>query len=161
MDINIKELTPLLISIFNAIIAAYVLLYRNKREGRKLEVDSESELIERTLKSAGLSNQMLIERIDELKNDLEEEREARRLELEQERADRDAAIATEREARKKEVERLRTKLNDSERENRDLRKWSAQLVKQIVEDAKLVPVPFIPSPPDDSDPNIIPIKDKK
>ncbi len=157
---NTSELVALFISVFNALIAAYVLLYKSKREGRKLEVDSESELIERTLKSAELSNQMLIERIEELKKELEEEKEARKAEFEQERAERDAAIAAEREARKKEVDRLRIKLNDSERENRDLRKWSAQLVRQLVEDAKLVPVPYIPSPPEDSEPKIPVVKDK-
>jgi hypothetical protein len=73
---------------------------------------------------------MLVQRIEELKQD----------------------IASERAARKQDAEYFRRRIKDIEKESRDNRLWAARLAKQVIEAGK-TPVPFISSL-NDTDPLI-------
>lgn len=132
----------------NTLAVIYILLYKGKREGRQIEIASQSEIVEaaeRNLKSAEISNQMLIDRINDLKSELDAERDARQ-----------AEVQAEREARQKEVEYLRRRLAEYDREVRDLKNWAAQLMKQVLEAGK-IPAAYLPSL-EDSDPALRPVR---
>lgn len=116
---------------------------RLKPEVKKMETDADLDILE----GAAKSQQMLIDRINDLQSQLNLEREARKADLQQERAARQAELETERAARTKSEEYLRRRIREAEREARDYRQWAAKLVKQVVEAGK-VPAAFIPSSED-------------
>ena len=104
-----------------------------RKETEKIESEEDNEVAETskvTIEGAKISTEMLMQRIEELKDDLEKEKIAR----------------------KEDTAYLRRRLRDSERESRDYRAWAAGLVKQVIL-AGQIPVPFIPST-GDSDPTI-------
>lgn len=140
---TLREIAELLVIIATA-GNTFWLTYKAWKELRpgikKIEVDIdktdaevESELAnaaETTAKGATVSSQLLMERIKELREDLENEKKARR---------EDAAY-------------FRRRFREAEREARDWRNYAARLAKQVIE-LKGVPTPFTPSP-NDSDPSI-------
>lgn len=153
---TIETVITLILSLINGLSIVYFAWKKNKPEVKKLEVESESEIVEaaeRNLESAKISNQMLIDRINELKKDLEDEKQTRRDELEAQRISMQSKIDAETEARRKESEYLRRRLKEAEREARDYRSWAANLAKQVVR-AGQIPTPFIPSSLEDSDPSL-------
>lgn len=98
---------------------------KNKPEVKKLELEGDSELVEAAnanLAGAQISGQMLLSRINELKEDLEFEKRAR----------------------KSDAEYLRRRLMEAEHEARDYRLWASKLAKQVI-GAGLIPEPFISS----------------
>lgn len=88
------------------------------------EVESElSHAAQVTAEGATVSGKLLMDRIRELREDLENEKKARR---------EDAAY-------------FRRRFREAEKEARDYRLWAAQLAKQVIEAGK-IPVPFSASP---------------
>ncbi len=155
-----SETLTRLISVLGAtisiVLTAFVALKKWKPEVKKMDAETDSEIVEAAnlnLDGAKKINQMLTDGINQLKSDLEEERKARRTELQQERDTRKSEMDAEREARRKETEYLRKRIRDAEREARDYRAWAAQLVRQVVEAGK-IPIAFLPSVSDESEPNI-------
>jgi len=101
---------------------------KTETETEKTEAEIESEFAqaaETTAKGATVSSQLLMDRIKELREDLENEKKARR---------EDAAY-------------FRRRFREAEREARDYRLWAAKLVKQVVEAGK-IPAEFVMSPSD-------------
>lgn len=143
----------------NTAMIIYAAWKKLKPEVKKMDAEVDSEIVEAAelnLKGAQVSTTMLLERIADLKMELETERRLRKEELAAERAAREADLEAERAARKKEGEYLRRRFKEAEREARDYRQWAAKLAKQVVESGK-VPAPFIPSP-DDSETGISAIR---
>lgn len=124
----------------NAAFLIYAAWRKLKPEVKKLETEVDLDVLE----GAARSQQMLIDRINDLQSQLNLEREARKADLQQERDARKAELETERAARTKSEEYLRRRIREAEREARDYRQWAAKLVKQVVEAGK-VPAAFIPS----------------
>jgi len=96
-----------------------------KPEVKKIENEGDSEIVDAAnlnLEGAKISAQMLLDRINELKGELDAERKVR----------------------KEDAEYFRRRIKDLDRESRDYRSWAAKLVKQVVEAGK-IPAPFIPS----------------
>lgn len=135
---NITELITILVTAANTLGILYIALKKWKPEVKKLEAEGEkteaevdSEIVQAAnvnLAGAEISSKMLIQRIAELREDLENEKKARR---------DDAAY-------------FRRRFREAEREARDYRNWAAQLAKQVIELGK-TPIPFSPSPLDDSE----------
>lgn len=125
---NINELVLLLGGIagtLNIIWVVYSSLKKLKPEIKKLEADEDRELVEAAninVEGARISGQILLDRINEIKGDLEKEKAAR----------------------KEDAEYCKRRIKELERESRDYRSWAAKLVKQVVEAGK-IPVPFVPS----------------
>ena len=150
---TLNELAGIITSIvaaLNTLAIAYMVLYKGKREAAKTEVEADNEFIEGAERSAKLSEDLLTQRIKDLKEELEALKVNSKAELQAEREARGKEIEAEREARRKEGEYLRKRLREAEREGRDLRRWAAALVKQVVEAGK-EPARFIPSLSEDSD----------
>ncbi len=159
-----------LISLINAAFLIYFAAKRNKPEVKKLEGEAESELQEATnlnLEGAKISAQMLLDRINELKGELETERSLRKEGMAlAEKSHNDSmeamkkvnseAIMSLEKARKEDREYFRRRIRDLERDIRDYRNWAAKLNKQVVEAGK-IPVPFIPSAAE-SDPSLTSIR---
>lgn len=100
-------------------------------ETEKLDVEVDSEIVSAAhinLEGAEISTNLLMQRIRELREDLENEKKARR----------------------DDAEYFRRRFREAEREARDYRQWAARLAKQVI-DAGIVPVAFIPSSDTDSD----------
>lgn len=100
-------------------------LKKIEADTEKTDAEVESELAsaaETTAKGATVSSQLLMERIRELREDLENEKKARR---------EDAAY-------------FRRRFREAEKESRDYRNWAAQLAQQVI---KLggIPTTFTPS----------------
>jgi hypothetical protein len=135
-ELSTTEITALITAIaaaINVLAIAYQAWRRSKPEVKKLEAEGESELQEAVnvnLEGAKISSAMLVQRIEELKQD----------------------IASERAARKQDAEYFRRRIKDIEKESRDNRLWAARLAKQVIEAGK-TPVPFISSL-NDTDPLI-------
>lgn len=128
---NLNEIVALLVTLANALSIIYFSWKRNKPEVKKLEAESDSEVVEaaeRSLKGAEISGNMLIQRINELKSELDDEKKAR----------------------KTDAEYFRRRIKEIDREARDYRLWAAKLAKQVIEAGK-VPVAFVPSM-NDTDP---------
>jgi predicted RNase H-like nuclease (RuvC/YqgF family) len=159
--VEINELLTIITGILVAINSWQVILAAYKKlkpEVKKMEGEAESELQEATnlnLEGAKISGLILLDRINELKIDLAAEKQMRREGMEQAEIRRKEEITrleadyNERfnkveKARKEDVAYFRRRIKDLEREARDYRSWAAKLNKQIV-DAKLIPVPFIPT----------------
>jgi uncharacterized protein YoxC len=110
-----------------------------KPEIKKLETETESEAVETSnlsLEGAKTSATILLDRINELKKDLEDEKKARKEEisrLTQQRAD--------------DAEYFGRRIKELAKESSDYRLWAAQLAKQVIEAGK-IPVPFVPSTSD-------------
>lgn len=114
-------------------VTSWLALKKGKPEVKKLELEGESEIVDAAhlnLESAQLSTRMLMDRIEELKRDIDAEKKARQ---------EDRLYFTRR-------------VKEIDREARDLRNWAAKLAKQVIEAGK-VPAPFISSS-EDSDPLI-------
>lgn len=142
-----------IVGILNAAMLVYAGWKRLKPEVKKLENETEmqeAEVARLNLQSAEISTQMLINRINELKTELEAERSARKRELAEQKEAMQTKLDAETEARRKESEYLRRRIKEAEREARDYRLWAAKLVKQVVESNK-IPVPFVPISLEDSD----------
>ena len=163
--LDVTTLVNILIGLLNAAFLLYAGLKKLKPEVKKLETEGDSDIVdmaveaaERNLAGAKISNEMLVQRIDDLKIEVETERRLRKEELEAERQARALELQAERDARKKEGEYLRRRIRDAEREARDYRSWAAKLVKQIV-DAGKIPATFVPSSMEDSEQGIPTIRD--
>lgn len=120
-----SAIVGLLITAANAGWIIYSSYKKNKPEVKKLEHEADSEMAEATgviLEGTKLSGEILMARILELKNDLENEKRIRR----------------------EESEYLRRRLRETERESRDYRVWAAKLAKQVIE-AGQIPATFVPS----------------
>jgi len=125
MEVDWKEIVTTLIAIANTAWIIWSSYKKNKPEVKKLELETDSELVEAAnanLEGAKISGEMLLSRINELKADLESEKQLR----------------------KADAEYFRRRLTESEREARDYRVWAAKLAKQVIE-AGRIPAAFIPS----------------
>jgi hypothetical protein len=156
-----NEIATLITTIITAVNTAAIVYFawmRNKPEIKKLDAEGDSEFAEATnlnLEGAKISAQMLLDRINELKGELDTEKKLRKEELAYSEGRRKEELANleseysekfdrmER-ARRDDVEYFRRRIKDLERESRDYRSWAAKLSKQVV-DAKLIPVPFVPT----------------
>lgn len=142
-----------IVGVINTVMLIYAGWKRLKPEVKKLENETEmqeAEVARLNLQSAEISTQMLINRINELKTELEAERSARKRELAEQKESMQTKLDAEIEARRKEGVYLRRRIKEAEREARDYRLWAAKLVKQVVESNK-IPVPFVPISLEDSD----------
>lgn len=120
---------------------------KNKPEVKKLDAEVESEFAEATninLEGAKISAQILLDRINELKGELDTEKKRRREEIASLESHYSGRLERMERVRKDDVEYFRRRIKDLEREARDYRSWAAKLSKQVV-DAKLIPVPFVPT----------------
>ena len=160
MESNILAWLSGLLAIINACILAYAAWKKLKPEIKKMDSETDLDVLE----GAAKSQQMLIDRINDLQMQLTAERDVRQSELQQERnarladlkAEKEARLAelkAEKEARRKESDYLRRRIKEAEREARDYRLWAAKLVKQVVESGK-IPAAFIPSLAEDTDTGI-------
>lgn len=134
-------------TLLNTLGILYFSFRKNKKEVKRLDAEAESEIVDAAnlnLEGARVSVQILLDRINELKE--ENEREAAELKeaLEMEKNTRIKELAQERKAREDDARYFRRRIKDLEREYRDYRSWAAKLVKQVVE-AGRIPVPFEPS----------------
>lgn len=137
-NLNPVAIITTVITAINTLGILYIALKKWKPEVKKLEAEGEkteaevdSEIVAAAnvnLAGAEISAKMLIQRIAELREDLDNEKKARR---------EDAAY-------------FRRRFREAEREARDYRNWAAQLSKQVIEAGK-IPIPFAPSPFDDSE----------
>lgn len=122
-----------ILALINTIYLIYGAWKKLKPEVKKMELEADSEIADAAnvnLAGAKMSGEMLMQRINELKDDLNSEKKAR----------------------KEDIEYFKRRLKEIDREARDYRMWSARLAKQVIEAGK-VPVPFI-STSGDSDPLI-------
>lgn len=120
-------------SAISVLLSIYLSWKKSKPEIKKLEREEESEIVDAahtTIEGAMISSTMLKERIDELRRELDTEKQARR---------------TDREYFKR-------RINELEKELRDYRSWAAQLAKQVIEAGKQ-PAAFVPNILD-TDPSI-------
>ena len=125
-----------IVTAINTLVIAYLAFKKGKPEVKKLEIEGDSEIVgaaNLNLEGAKISAQMLLDRINELKGELDQERQARKLESDEAET-----------KRREDIEYFRRRIRDLERESRDYRSWAAKLVKQVVEAGK-IPVPFVPS----------------
>jgi flagellar biosynthesis GTPase FlhF len=166
--VEINEILTLLTSIlilFNGYQVAVAAWKKLKPEVKKLETEIDTENIETAnlnLEGAKISALILLDRVNELKgevislrSELNSEREFRKQESisnEKRRKEELAAMEIDytnkieklEKIRASDVSYFRRRIKDLEREARDYRSWAAKLNKQIV-DAKLIPVPFVPT----------------
>ena len=115
----------LVIGAINAGFVIYAGWKKLKPEVKKLETENEADNVETAninLEGARLSAEILKGRIDELRQDLENEKRAR----------------------KDDIEYFKRRVKEIDRELRDYRMWAARLAKQVIESGK-EPVPFISS----------------
>lgn len=137
MEIN--ELVALIGAITTALnigFVGYMAWKKNKPEVKKMDAEAESEIVDAAnlnLEGAKISAQMLLDRINELKGELEKEKQRRK----------DSVAALEK-SRREDAEYFRRRIKDLERESRDWKTWAAKLAKQVVEAGK-IPAPFVPS----------------
>ncbi len=134
---NLEWFTGLLVLVNSAQII-YQAWKRFKPEIKKLEAESDrseaeadSEIVNAAnvnLAGAELSARMLTQRIVELRQDLENEKKARR----------------------EDAEYFRRRFREAERDARDYRTWAARLAKQVIEAGK-IPIAFVPSIDGDSE----------
>jgi len=136
-----------IVAALNTGFLVYFAWKRNKPEVKKLDVEADSEIVDAAnlnLEGAKVSASMLLDRINELKGDLDKERQQRKEGMEQAELKRAQEVATLEKARREDADYFRRRIKDLERESRDYRSWAAKLVKQVVEAGK-VPIPFIPT----------------
>lgn len=115
MDIQIiVTIITAIVGGINAIILAMIALKKFPLEAKKLEAEEDSEIVDAAhtnLEGAKISSSMLIERIEDLKSQLE----------------------TERQQRKSDADYFRRRIRELERESRDYRLWAAKLARQVIE----------------------------
>jgi uncharacterized membrane protein YgaE (UPF0421/DUF939 family) len=138
MENNLIAILTTIITAVNTLGILYIALQKYKPEVKKLEAESEkteaevdSEIVAAAnvnLAGAEVSTRMLLQRLQELKEDLENEKKARR----------------------DDAEYFRRRFREAERDARDYRQWAARLAKQVIEAGK-VPVAFVPSTEGDSE----------
>lgn len=131
------------------IIAAWRKL---KPEIKKLEMEGDSELVDatnKTLEGARTSSAILLDRINELKQELADEKKERKDEMDELNRQRD-----------EDREYFKRRIKELDREARDYRVWAAQLARQVIEAGK-IPVPFVQSPSDSEKFPAVSQKDKK
>ena len=119
------EIITILTAVANTAWIIWSSWKKNKPEVKKLELEGDSEIVEAAnanLEGAKISGEMLLSRINELKADLESEKQLR----------------------KADADYFRRRLVESDREARDYRTWAAKLAKQVIESGR-IPAPFIPS----------------
>jgi len=157
-----NELVTLLGGIIAAINAASLVYFAWKRlkpEVKKMEIDVESDIAELEnlrMEGAKISAQMLLDRINELKGELDMERKLRKEGMAQAEAEFREKYESLEKRRRDDAEYFRRRIKDLERDNRDYKNWAAKLIKQVVEAGK-IPVPFVPSY-GDSDPSVTAIR---
>lgn len=130
---DVEQIVLAIATLVNTIMLVYQLSRKIKPEVKKLELEGDAELVDAAhlnLESAEVSTKLLMNRIDELKKAVEEERKARQ----------------------DDANYFRRRIRELDREARDYRLWAARLAKQVIEAGKQ-PLPFIPSL-GDSDPLI-------
>ncbi len=128
---EIGALITAIVTAANTLALSWVILYKGKREGKKIETEEKSELISASnlnLEGAEVSTKLLLSRIEELKQDIENEKKARQ---------EDRVYFNRR-------------IREIDKELGDYRLYAARLAKQVIEAGK-IPVPFISSL-DESDP---------
>lgn len=133
---NLVEMVSMLTTLLNLGAFTYLAFRKLKPQVKKLDAEVDSEIVESAnlnLEGAKISAQMLLDRINELKTELDSERNARKDEQ-----------ARNEQTRRDDAEYFRRRIKDVEREAADLRHWASKLVKQVV-DAGQVPAPFLPS----------------
>jgi uncharacterized protein involved in exopolysaccharide biosynthesis len=144
---SLTEILTALGVLANTVWIIYSSWKRNKPEVKKLEIEADSEIVDAAnlnLEGAKISAQMLLDRINELKGELDTEKANSRARIEQLKTSGAEEIARIEKSRKTDADYFRRRIKDLERESRDYRSWAAKLVKQVVEAGK-VPVPFVPS----------------
>lgn len=157
MDINtVTALVSALVALASTGVTLYLSLKKFKPEVKKLEVEVDSELVEASnlnLEGAKISAQMLLDRINELKGELDAERRLRRESIEQaekshkesmmamEKSYKDSIMALEK-ARKDDADYFRRRIKELDKELRAYRVWAGTLSKQVAE-AGLVPAPLL------------------
>lgn len=121
---NWVNIITTLIAVANAAWIIYSSWKKNKPEVKKLEAEGDSEIVEAAnanLEGAKISGEMLLSRINELKADLDAEKQLR----------------------KADAEYFSRRLKEAEREARDYRVWAAKLARQVIESGK-IPEAFTP-----------------
>lgn len=167
MEIN--ELLTILTSIlvlFNTAQVITAAWRKLKPEVKKLQSEAESELQEATnlnLEGAKISAQMLLDRINELKGELDTEKRLRKEGMAMaekshsesieamKKSHTDSIIALEK-SRKEDREYFRRRIKEIDRELRAYRSYSAKLSKQVIE-AGRIPVALV-FDYTDSDPSV-------
>ena len=145
---EITKLITTIATFINSAALIYLGFKKLKPEVKKMSVDTDSEIVDAAnmnLEGAKVSAAMLLDRINELKRDLDTEKAARKEEQ-----------ALNEKLRRDDAEYFRRRIKDLEREGRDYRSWAANLARQVVQ-AGLIPAPFIPSLTD-SETGIQPIR---
>lgn len=144
---SLIEIITALVTLANALWIIYSSWKKNKPEIKILEVEADSGIVDAAnlnLEGAKISAQMLLDRINELKGELDSEKTKSRDRIEHLEKTRSEEMARIEKIRKDDADYFRRRIKDLERESRDYRSWAAKLVKQVVEAGK-VPVPFVPS----------------
>ena len=127
-------------TIINGIILAYLTWKKARPEIRKADAEADQENVETmniNLEGAKISGQILLDRINELKGEVDDEKEKRKT-AEQQCKDQIAALDA---SRSEDREYFRRRIKDLENESRDYRRWAATLTKQVVEAGK-IPAPL-------------------
>ena len=147
MEFNLLTWIAGILAAGNSIQIIYSAWKMLKPQVKKMEAEEETENVHAAnlnLEGAGITVNLLKGRIDELKADLEAEKEARKNDIEREQN-----------ARKEDRIYFTRRIKEIDREAKDYRLWAAKLAKQVIEAGK-VPATFVPST-DDSDPLLIAI----
>lgn len=125
-------LLTIVASMINIISIGYLSWKKNKPEIKKLEAEGDSEIVDAalgTVEGAKLTLEMVEKRLEQVNQELENEKIAR----------------------KRDADYFRRRIRELDRELRDYRSWAAKLAKQVIETGK-IPVPFMVSA--DSDPSL-------
>lgn len=134
---EIIAIVTTLVTLFNTGAIIYFSWVKLKPEVKHMELEADTEMVDAAklnLEGAKISGEMLLQRINDLKAELELEKKSRR----------------------EDAEYFRRRIRDLERESRDYRSWAAKLVRQVI-DVGLSPVPFEPNLLD-TDPTITTLK---
>lgn len=151
---NPSELVTIIGGIIAALNAASLVYFawkKNKPEVKKMEGEAESELQEAAnlnLEGAKISAQMLLDRINELKGELDTERKLRKEGMElAEKSHQDSidamkkshldAIAALEKARKEDRIYFVRRIKELDKELRAYRSYAAKLSKQVIEAGKI------------------------
>jgi hypothetical protein len=128
-----------ILSAINGAFLIYSAWVKLKPEVKKMDTEVELD----NIGVAEKSQQMLIDRINELEELITEERNHRKQELEAERANWRAELESERESRRRDRDYFQRRFLEADGEARAYRRWAAALVKQVV-DAGRTPAIFVP-----------------
>jgi predicted RNase H-like nuclease (RuvC/YqgF family) len=148
-----------IIAAINGASLVYFAWKKLKPEVKKMEGEAESELQEAAnlnLEGAKVSAQMLLDRINELKGELDTERTLRREGMAQAEKSHKESLASLEKSRREDIEYFRRRIKDLDRELRAYRSWAATLTKQVVEAGK-IPAQLVLSL-NDSEPSVTSIR---